>query len=109
MRTNTLILFVYSTLVTLGGVMGYLKGGSIISLIAGGGSGVILFILSYFSKKPSIQYAALIMIFLLDALFTYRFAKTLNFFPSGLFSLISIATIALITFNLKNTRKCKIK
>lgn len=106
MKTNTVILFIYSTLVTLGGLMGYIKGGSVISLVAGGGSGLILFILTYlcFKKRRQAEYTALIMIFLLDGLFTYRFMQTFHFFPSGLFSLISITTIILLSINLKRSK-----
>ncbi len=103
MRANTTILLIYSSLVTLGGAMGYLKGGSIISLIAGGGSGLVLFILSYlsFKKWRKAEYIALAIIFLLDGLFTYRFAQTRHFFPSGLLSLISLLTIVILSSNMK--------
>jgi len=111
MKTNTIILLIYSVLITMGGAMGYLKGGSLISLITGGSCGLILFILTYlsFKQRKRAEYMAIIFIFLLDAFFTYRFAKTLHFFPSGILSLISLLIIVALSINLNSAKLEKLK
>ncbi len=101
--TTSIVLLIYALIVLMGGLMGYLKGGSIVSLMAGGGSGVLLLLLTYFSFRGSLfaRKAAFVVIFLLDALFTYRFALTHHFFPSGLLSLISFLTLIILAFTIK--------
>jgi uncharacterized membrane protein (UPF0136 family) len=101
--TYSIVLLIYALIVLMGGLMGYLKGGSIVSLVAGGGSGALLLLLACFSFRESLfaRRAAFVVIFLLDALFTYRFALTHHFFPSGLFSLMSFVTLIILAFAIK--------
>jgi uncharacterized membrane protein (UPF0136 family) len=106
MKVTATTVCVYGLLIALGGVMGYVKGGSHASLISGGSFGLSLLISAYFISKGKIaaQYLALILTFLLDGIFTYRFAKTLNFIPAGFLSLISLAVLIVIALKIRRTR-----
>ncbi len=87
--------------------MGYVKGGSHASIISGASFGTALLIAGYFISKGKIaaQYFALVLTFLLDGIFTYRFAKTLHFFPAGFLSLFSLAVLIVIALKIRRTLK----
>lgn len=97
-RKTTWIVFTYSIFTLVGGVFGYLKSESTASLISGIVFGLLLFLASFlmFQKKTIGNWMALFLAILLEGFFTWRFAKTLHFFPAGLFSLISLAVIILV-------------
>lgn len=107
MKVTATTVFVYGLLIAFGGMMGYVKGGSQASLIFGGSFGAALLISAYFISKGKIaaQYLALILTFLLDGIFTYRFAKTLHFFPAGFLSLASLAVLIVIALKIRRTLK----
>ena len=107
MKVTATIVFIYGLLIGLGGFMGYIKGGSQISFFLGIAFGIPLLVCSYLILKAQIlaQYIALVLTFCLDAIFTYRFAKTLHFFPSGLLSLLSLAVLIVIALKISRTRK----
>lgn len=87
----------YSLLVLCGGFFGY-RSGSLVSLIMGGLFGLALFVMSFpsFFKKKYCQIAALILVFILDAVFSWRFIKAPSFFPAGFFSLLSLSLLLLL-------------
>jgi uncharacterized membrane protein (UPF0136 family) len=107
-KTGSLVIL-YSALVFIGGLMGYLKAQSIPSLISGSFFGLVLVVsaIAMIKKKKWGQWSALAIAFLLDAFFTYRFAKTLKFIPSGLMSLISLIMIIILALriNMANNRR----
>lgn len=105
MKVTATIVFVYGLLIALGGVMGFVKGGSQASLISGGSFGIALLISAYFifKGKGIAQQIALGLTFLLDGIFTYRFAKTLHFFPAGALSLLSLAVLIVLVLKIKRT------
>jgi uncharacterized membrane protein (UPF0136 family) len=107
MKVTATIVFIYGLLIALGGAMGYVKGGSQMSLISGTSFGGALLICAYFISKGKIaaQYFALLLTFLLDGLFTYRFAKTLHFFPTGFLSLLSLAVLIVVALKIRRTLK----
>ena len=78
--------------------MGHAYSASKASLISGLVFGSLLLISSglMFQRKPVGVWMALILSILLEGFFTWRFAKTLHFLPSGLLSLISLAVIILV-------------
>jgi uncharacterized membrane protein (UPF0136 family) len=105
MKVTATIVFVYGLLIAMGGMMGFIKSGSHASLISGGSFGIALLICAFFISKGKIaaQYFALILTFLLDGIFTYRFAKTLQFFPTGFLSLCSLAVLIVIALKIRRT------
>lgn len=97
-RKTTWIVFSYAFLILIGGVVGYAHSASKASLISGGVFGGLLLISSglMFQRKPLGTWMALFLSILLEGFFTWRFAKTLHFLPSGLLSLLSLAVIILV-------------
>lgn len=102
-----MIVFAYGIVIAFGGLMGFIKGHSYASLISGGSFGLALIISAYLISKGRLmaQYVALVLTFILDGLFTFRYAKSLNFFPAGLFSLLSLAVLIVIALKIRRTRK----
>lgn len=93
------LILIYGLLVAAGGVIGYLKAGSKISLISGVGSGVALAIAAYATlntPRNGLPIATLIALFLLIT-FAVRWSKTRALMPAGLMAILSfLATIAFI-------------
>ena len=107
MKKTAWIVLLYGSLVFIGGVIGHLKAESKASLIAGVTSGSLLLLSSLlmFKKKLSGYISAFILALLLDGFFTWRFAKTLKFFPSGFLSLTSLAVIIIVACKISRTIK----
>ncbi|HEY2810355.1 MAG TPA: TMEM14 family protein [Rhabdochlamydiaceae bacterium] len=105
MKVTATIVFAYSVLILLGGLIGHLKAGSSASLISGLCFGVALSLCAYAIAKGKIlaQYLALILTFILDGFFTFRFAKTLHFVPAGMMSLLSLAVIIVIALKIRRS------
>ena len=109
MKVTATIVFVFGILIALGGIMGYIKSGSSASLTSGSVFGAALLISSYLISKGMLaaQYAALALTFILDGIFTYRFAKTLHFFPAGFLSLLSLAVLIVIALKIRRTLRAR--
>lgn len=91
------IVLIYALLILIGGVMGHLKTGSTASLVSGIAFGLLLLLCaaSLLTKRKPLwgAYGALILTFILDGFFSWRFIKTHAFLPAGLLSLISLAVL----------------
>ncbi|MBM3207084.1 MAG: hypothetical protein FJZ57_00530 [Chlamydiae bacterium] len=107
-KTGTLVLM-YALLVFAGGLIGHFKSQSLPSLISGTIFGTLLIFSSWamINKKRWGQWASLFLSFVLDAFFTWRFAKTLKFFPAGLMSLISLAMVIILALRINMYYKRK--
>jgi uncharacterized membrane protein (UPF0136 family) len=82
---------VYAVLMLLGGIMGFVKGKSKASLIAGAGSAAALaacFAYSYSDVKMALG-GAFVLSLILEAVFAMRLAKTKKFMPSGVLLILS--------------------
>ncbi len=103
MNVTALIIFIYATLILVGGVIGFCKAGSIPSLISGIVFDVLLSIcaVAMLKKKAWGQYTALILTFIIDAFFTLRFTKTLQFFPAGFMSLLSLVVLIILALQIR--------
>jgi uncharacterized membrane protein (UPF0136 family) len=94
------LILVYGLLVAVGGVFGYLKAKSKVSLFSGLGSGTALAIAAYWAIRQPIQglsLATALAIFLLIT-FTIRWFKTRALMPAGLMAGLSLA--AAIAFSI---------
>ncbi len=109
MKVTATIVFVFGLLIALGGIMGFVKSGSQASLVSGSVFGLALIVSAYFISQGKIaaQYIALSLTFLLDALFTYRYAKSLHFFPAGFLSLASLAVLIVVALKIRRTLKVR--
>uniref|UniRef100_A0A131YFJ7 Transmembrane protein 14C n=2 Tax=Rhipicephalus TaxID=426455 RepID=A0A131YFJ7_RHIAP len=84
--------FGYAFTVALGGVIGYVKAGSIPSLMAGLVFGGLALIGAYqTSQDPHNYYLSLAVSGVLAGLMGYRFAHTSKIMPAGLIAILSIA------------------
>jgi uncharacterized membrane protein (UPF0136 family) len=86
-----------AVLVILGGIMGFVKAKSKISLIAGSISGILLGVCFYVSQsEPKFGLiGAAVLLTMLDAMFAARLAKTKKIMPSGVMVIVcSLAELA---------------
>ncbi len=85
------ILF-YALLVSVGGIVGYLKAKSTMSLVSGVVSGVLLlvaFFLGLQSLNLGLTIAGVIAV-VLTIVFALRFRSTQKFMPGGLLAIVSL-------------------
>jgi uncharacterized membrane protein (UPF0136 family) len=86
-------ILIYALVVLLGGVMGYLKAKSQVSLLAGVGSGVALLVAWFVCRQiplAGLGIATLIGL-ILFVVFVMRFSRTRAFMPAGLMMVFSLA------------------
>lgn len=92
------VLWVYIVLLVVGGLLGYLKGKSKVSLIMSVGFAVPLILCALGQitqpKLPDILMIALLIVF------TIRLAKTKKFMPAGLMLVATLAALAIRNVNL---------
>jgi len=85
----------YAALVAAGGLIGYLKAGSIPSLVAGLSFGSVLGVGAYMtSVNPENYYLSFGTSAVLGSFMGYRFINSGKFMPSGLITLLSIGMVA---------------
>ncbi|HEY3861178.1 MAG TPA: TMEM14 family protein [Verrucomicrobiae bacterium] len=92
MSTPIIILWVYIALLFAGGLMGFIKANSKISLITSSIFAALLALCALGIIKPF--YIADILVGLLLVIFGMRFAKGKKFMPSGLMLALSAAMLA---------------
>jgi len=85
----------YAAIVAAGGLIGYLKAGSIPSLVAGLSFGSVLGVGAYMtSVNPENYYLSLGTSAVLGSFMGYRFINSGKFMPPGLIALLSIGMVA---------------
>jgi len=101
-KKTTWAVFAYALCILVGGILGYCLSNSKPSLISGLVFGSLLLISAglMFQKKTVGTWLTLILAIILEGVFTWRFAKTLNFIPSGLLSLLSLVIIILVALKI---------
>ncbi len=82
---------IYAVLMLLGGIMGFVKGKSKASLIAGVGSAVAMIgcFLIFSQNTQNSLIGAIVVTGALDAVFAVRLQKTKKFMPSGILLIIT--------------------
>ncbi len=96
MFTPTKIYFIVFGLLTIaGGIMGYVKAGSTISLIAGASSGLLLLVAAFLLPSHVVSGLLIggLVSFLLAAQFLPAFIRGGKMMPAGMMSLLSILGI----------------
>ena len=88
---------IFGILTILGGVMGYVKAQSTVSLIAGGVSGILLLLADYLLPGNLVAglVLALVVSLLLFGQFLPRFIRTRKLMPAGLMTLLSLIGIGM--------------
>jgi uncharacterized membrane protein (UPF0136 family) len=94
----TLILWIYIVLLFVGGLIGFLKAGSKISLITSACFAAILILCNVglvFQRNVADMLSTGVLVFLL-VFFALRLTKTKKFMPSGLMAILTLATLVLL-------------
>jgi uncharacterized membrane protein (UPF0136 family) len=90
MSFPVLLLYIYGVLLILGGLMGYIKGKSVPSLVAGGICGVIALLLGYYYTWHFAPHAALLLSLLLIFIMGKRYLNSRKVMPALLIVVLSI-------------------
>ena len=88
-----MLLWVYIVLLLVGGLMGYFKAGSKVSLITSAIFALLLPLIA--SGILAIPWAAEVLMVLLLIVFAARYAKTKKFMPAGLMSIVTLIFLVL--------------
>ena len=92
MEAAKIYFFVFGVLTIAGGVAGYVKAGSVASIIAGSITGVLLLVAAFLlPEHRAIGLAtAFIISLLLAAQFAPKFIRTGRVMPAGMMSILSV-------------------
>ena len=95
MEAAKIYLIVFGVLTVAGGVVGYVKAGSVASIIAGSITGVLLLVAAFLlPEHRAIGLAtAFIISLLLAAQFAPKFIRTGRAMPAGMMSILSVIGI----------------
>jgi uncharacterized membrane protein (UPF0136 family) len=87
--------FIFGALTIAGGIVGYLKAGSVASIIAGSISGLLLLVAAFVLPQYRVPglVLGLIVSLLLAAQFFPKFFRTGKVMPAGLMALLSLLGI----------------
>ncbi|HUD02143.1 MAG TPA: TMEM14 family protein [Rhabdochlamydiaceae bacterium] len=107
------LISLYGILILMGGIMGHAKAGSTASLVMGVIFGVLLLVAAgcMFSKRLYKRgvYSALVLTFVLDAFFSYRYMSSMKFMPSGMLTLVSLGVMLLLVSHIRRASTPSIK
>lgn len=103
MKLRASIVLFYGILLLVGGFIGFLKAGSIASLIMGGISAVLAIssAVSMFKNRAIGSVAAIALSVILSIFFSYRYSLTLTFMPSGLMAVLSLLVVGTLVLTKK--------
>ncbi len=93
MRQDVQVLWIYIVLLMAGGMIGYFKAGSKISLLTSAISAALLSLCA--ARVVFLPYVADILLAALLIMFAWRLTETKKFMPSGLMLALTIAVLAL--------------
>ncbi|HEY9830084.1 MAG TPA: TMEM14 family protein [Stenomitos sp.] len=95
-------ILVYGVVVLLGGIMGYVKAKSQVSLFSGVGSGLALLVAWFIGRQVPLVGLGLATFLglVLFIVFVIRFSKTRAFMPAGLMTLFSLAATVIFLLGL---------
>ena len=104
-QISTSFILIYGLVVILGGIMGYVKVKSQVSLFSGVGSGIALLIAWFVCRQMPLVGLGLATLLgiVLFIVFVLRFLKTRAFMPAGLMMVFSLAASVLFLLGLLST------
>ena len=105
-KFSKLVSLIYGVMLILGGVMGFLKAHSKVSLITGALSGLIVLLSCKIKSKSSYLYVSAISL-ILAGFFSYRFAHNHVFMPAGLMLILSTTTFCVVSLSWFKSKKKK--
>jgi uncharacterized membrane protein (UPF0136 family) len=100
MEAAKIYFIIFGILTIAGGIIGYVKAGSVASIIAGSITGVLLLVAAFLlPERHAIGLAtALIVSLLLAAQFVPKFVRTGRMMPAGMMSVLSVLGIIAVIF-----------
>ena len=95
MEAAKIYFIIFGLLTIAGGIVGYVKAGSMASIIAGTITGVLLLVAAFLLPEHRVAglATALVVSFLLAAQFVPKFLRTGKVMPAGLMSVLSVIGI----------------
>jgi uncharacterized membrane protein (UPF0136 family) len=98
MEAAKIYFIVFSALTIVGGIVGYVKAGSVASIIAGSITGVLLLVAAFLLPEHRMVglATALIVSLLLAAQFIPKLLRTGRVMPAGIMSLLSVIGIIVV-------------
>ena len=98
MEAAKIYFIVFGVLTILGGIVGYVKAGSVASIIAGSITGVLLLVAAFVLPEHRMVglATALIVSLLLAAQFIPKLLRTGRVMPAGIMSLLSVIGIIVV-------------
>lgn len=108
MRLAAWSVLVYALVVAVGGIFGYIHSHSSASLFASVPFSLALLACTpglFRSKRPAL-IISLILVFVLDAFFTYRFSQSFKWMPAGMMVVASLFTISAIVYGVRKSGSC---
>ena len=106
MNSSIIAALTYGILAMIGGIIGYIKANSQVSLFSGIISGLLLILAAYFQIQG--QAWALILAVLVTGIlvifFALRLAKTRKFMPAGLMVILGVLALTLMVHQLAIAR-----
>ena len=98
MNPGVIAAIAYGVLAIVGGILGYVQAQSKISLLAGGGCGILLLISALLQSQGQAWWllAATVVTVILLLAFTMRLFKTRKFMPAGLMLILGIPSLGVM-------------
>ena len=98
MNTTVIVVTLYGLFSLAGGLIGYVKAGSMASIVAGGISGIILLLSAWGISKEnkSSAYVALVVALLLGGRFIMTLIKSFKVMPDLLMVVFSLVTLLMV-------------
>jgi uncharacterized membrane protein (UPF0136 family) len=95
MEAAKIYFIVFGALTIIGGIVGYIKAGSVASVIAGSITGVLLLVAAFLLPEHRMAglATAVIVSLLLAAQFVPKFLRTGRVMPAGMMSILSVIGI----------------
>mgnify|MGYP000039894225 CR=1 FL=1 len=94
------VIIAIAVFVALGGVMGFVKAQSKVSLIMGLVSAALLGVTAYLASSPGTAkigiISGLVLMFMLDTMFSVRFAKTRKVMPNLVMMIVLVPAMAFL-------------
>ena len=95
MEATKIYFIIFGLLTIAGGVVGYVKAGSVVSIIAGSIAGILLLVAVFLLPEHRVAglATALVISLLLAAQFVPKFLRTGRVMPAGMMSVLSVIGI----------------
>lgn len=102
MNLSIVAAFAYGILAFVGGIIGYIQAKSIVSLLSGSISGLLLIVAAYFQLQGKTwgSILAVLVTAVLVVFFAFRLVKTRKFMPAGLMTILGTVALALMVIQI---------